>query len=166
MLFLCKPWQCSHVQFTKFDILLKLFVNFEISSNNASFFSHVRQFIIVFQFFICAEIFQDFTYGFTLKSRARQNFGKGLQRCNSPTDWDRKLPQPSRDSASLLVEVEKTFFRFWFGVLWGVRNKWGCFCFLSYFTRPWTLTNQPIFSLKAFLETRLLSESLEPLIGF
>ena len=66
--------------------------------------------------------------GLLFKSRARQNFGKGLQRYNSPTDWDRKLLRPSTDSASLLVEVEKKFFCFWFGVFWGDVTSGGAFC--------------------------------------
>ena len=43
---------------------------------------------------------------------------QGLQRHNSPVDWARKLFKPSTDSASLLVEIEKTFFRFGFVALW------------------------------------------------
>jgi len=38
------------------------------------------------------------------------HFGEGLQRYNSPAAKARKLFKPSRDSASLLVEIEKNVF--------------------------------------------------------
>jgi len=51
---------------------------------------------------------------------------QSLQHYNSPADWARKLFKRSMDSASLLVEIEKNFFRFGFVVLWGGHHKWGC----------------------------------------
>ena len=53
-----------------------------------------------------------------------------------------ELFKPSTDSASLLVDIEKKNFCFWFGVCWGERHKWGRFCiFLATFTWPWAPPN-------------------------
>ena len=46
----------------------------------------------------------------------------------SPVARARELFKPSTDSASLLVDIEKKFFRFEFEVFWGKRHKYGCFC--------------------------------------
>jgi len=35
-----------------------------------------------------------------------------------------ELFKPFTDSASLLVDIEKNFVCFWFGVCWGERHKW------------------------------------------
>jgi len=100
-----------------------------------------------------------------MKSRARQNFGAGLQRYNSPADWARKLFKPFADSVRLLVEIEKNFFVLGLGFSGRyVTNVF--FCFLACLRGAGRQYNGPIFSLKFFFETRLSSESSEPLIGF
>jgi len=74
--------------------------------------------------------------------------------------------KPATDSASLLVPTQIFFFTFGYGVLLEGRHKWKCFSvFMAYFG-PGRQSNGPILGLKFFLETRLSSESLEPLIDF
>jgi len=103
-----------------------------------------------------------------LKSRARQNFGASLQRCNSTPDWASVLSKSSSDSASLLLEIEKkTIFVFGLRFAGGTAASGGVFAF---FGPPLPGPGpQPIglfFWLKIFLETRPKSASLEPLNDF
>ena len=51
---------------------------------------------------------------------------------NPITRQARELSKPSTDSASLLIEIEKNVFRFRFGVRWGGRYKWVCYCFFCH----------------------------------
>jgi len=99
----------------------------------------------------------------TFKSRARQNFGASLQRCNSPHDGAGELSKPSSDSASLLLEIKKkNWFRFRFGVRWGDRCKLGCFAFFwPPLPGPGPQPIGPLFWLNIFGETRPKSASLE-----
>ena len=72
--------------------------------------------------------------GFTLQpfmSRARQNFGAGLERYNSPVDWARKLFKPSTDSANLLVEIEKKIYVLGLGFFGGDVTGGGVFTFFG-----------------------------------
>jgi len=63
----------------------------------------------------------------------------------------RELFKPSTDSPSLLVDIEKNFFCFWFGVRWGERHKWACFCiFLATFAWPWALIHGYILLVQVF----------------
>jgi len=71
-------------------------------------------------------------YRFLFKSRVRHFFCKALQSYNSPAARARELFKPSTDLASLLVEIEKTFFRFGFGVFWGNATSWGVLAFFGH----------------------------------
>jgi len=91
------------------------------------------------------------------------HFCPNLRRHNSPSDSARELFRTSTGSASLLVKIKKKIFVL--GSLWGLSQ--GVFSsFWPILPDPGRQTNDPIFWLKIFLETRLSSESLEPLIGF
>jgi len=92
------------------------------------------------------------------------SFQLPYQRHSSFGDCARELFKPSKDSASLLVCNEKTFFWFWVFCEW--RHKWGSLAVLAHVTWP---RAQPLYqsiSLKSLLDTRLESESFEPLIDF
>jgi len=93
---------------------------------------------------------------------------QGLQRYNSPAGWARKLFKPSTDSASHLLEIEKkNFFVLRLGFSGGDVTSGGVISvFWAYFTRPWMPIQWANFFAQVFVETRLSSESLEPLIGF
>jgi len=51
---------------------------------------------------------------------------QGLQGYKSLADWAKKLFKPSKDSASLLVEIEKKFFVLGLWFSGGGRDKLGC----------------------------------------
>ena len=69
----------------------------------------------------------------TFKSRARQNFGASLQRCNSPHDGAGELSKPSSDSASLLLEIKKKpDFVFGLGFAGGTAASWGVLPFFGH----------------------------------
>ena len=71
------------------------------------------------------------------QSRVRHFSCRALQSYNSPGDWARELFKPSTDSASLVVKIEKKFFRLGFELFWGERHKQGCFCvILAIFAWP------------------------------
>ena len=102
-------------------------------------------------------------------SRNAKILAQGLQHYNSPADWTTKLFEPSTDSASLLVEIEKKFFLFWVcGSLGGGRHKWEWhfhFFGLVYADLDANPMSQ-FFRSSFFFKTGLSSESLQPLIGF
>jgi len=63
-----------------------------------------------------------------------------------PAARARELFNPSTDSASLLVDIEKKVFRFEFEVFWGERHKQGCFCVIfAIFAWAWVLSQWAIF---------------------
>jgi len=86
---------------------------------------------------------------------------------HSSTDWARELFKGSNGSASLLVSTRKKVF------VWGLRNycewrhKWSSFgAILAHVAWPRAQLVDQSISLKFSLETRLESESFEPLINF
>ena len=91
-------------------------------------------------------------------------FFRILQRHNSPAGWAGELFKLSTDSTSLLAEIEKNFFLFWFSG--GDVKMMACF---AIFGRVYLdLGANPLshFLAQVLLETRLWSASLEPSIGF
>ena len=102
--------------------------------------------------------------------RASQYIGSPFFGNKSPAARTRDLFKPSTDSTILLLDIltsKKNVFRFWFGVYWGERHKWECFCiFLATLTWPWAPTHWPILLAQVFSETRQKSASLEPSNGF
>jgi len=89
-----------------------------------------------------------------------------LQLHNSLVDWASELFKPFTDSESLLVDFEKNIFILGLGFSVGDVIMGACLChFMTEVTWPWVSIQQAIFWLKLFLESRLSSESLEPLIG-
>ena len=66
------------------------------------------------------------------QSRARQNFGASLQRCNPPPNWARELSKASSDSASLLLEIEKKIFVFGLGFDGGTAASGGVLAFFGH----------------------------------
>ena len=79
----------------------------------------------------------------------------------------REVFKSSTDSARRLVSTKKKHFQFCVWGFLGGRHEWGYFCvFVVNFTRPWAPIQRANFWLKVCLETRLSSESLEPLVGF
>jgi len=61
------------------------------------------------------------------KSRVRHFSCRTLQSHNSLGDWARELIKPSTVSASLVVEIDKTNFRFWWGFSEGDVTRRTCF---------------------------------------
>jgi len=100
------------------------------------------------------------------KSRDRQNFGGDLQCYNSPAARARKLFKPSMDSAILLYEIEKKIFCFGLEVLRGHVTSGAVFAFFGLFFAALDANPVSQFFRSVFFETRLSSETLEPLIGF
>jgi len=99
--------------------------------------------------------------GIVNDDRASQYIGSPFFGHKLPAARARELFKPSTDSASLLVDIEKIFFHFWFGICWGERHKWGCFCsFLATFTWPWAPTHWHNLLAQVFSETRQKSASL------
>jgi len=92
------------------------------------------------------------------------NFSATLQLHSSPVDSARELFKPSKDVASLRVFNEKIL---GFRVCCEWRHKWCRFlAILAQVTWPWAQPQEGSILLKFLLETRLGSESFEPLISF
>ena len=99
--------------------------------------------------------------------RKNSNFRLPYQRPTSSADCARELFKGSKESASLVDYNRKNIF--WLGVRlfcdW--RHKWSSFrVILSHVARPGAQPLGQSVSLKFSLETRLESESFEPLIDF
>ena len=107
--------------------------------------------------------------GFTLQpfmSWARQNFGAGLQRYNSPVDWARKLFKPSTDSANLLVEIEKKFYVLGLGFFGGDVTGGGVFTFFGLIYEALDANPMSEFFRSSFFRKWTIIRFLEPLIDF
>jgi len=105
-----------------------------------------------------------------LKSRPFKSFVRHfsctiLQFYNSSSNSARELFQPSTDSASLVVKIEKNNFRFWWGGFCKWRHKEDMFWkFRPSLAGPGPQPIDPLFWLKALLQTRWKSASIESLI--
>jgi len=88
-------------------------------------------------------------------------------RHRSYVDCARELFKGSNESASLLVCTRKNFFGWGLQIFCEWRHKWSGFeVILAHVTWPRAQPPDQSLSLKFSLETRLESESLEPLINF
>jgi len=89
-----------------------------------------------------------------------------LQLHNLPADWARELFKHPTDSARIVVQILKKFV---LGLEFSGGDVIMLAClhdFMAEVTWHWWQPNWPTFWLKVFMESRLSSESLEPLIGF
>ena len=96
-------------------------------------------------------------------SRKGHVFCEALQRYNSTVDWARELFKLLRFQQVFLVETEKCFFVLGF---MGVTSQVGVVCFFGHLYPALRANPMSHFFGSSFLETRLWSASLEPLIDF
>ena len=85
--------------------------------------------------------------------RVGQYIGSHFSGHKSPAARARELFKPSKDSASLLLNIEKNVFRFRFGDFLEVTSQWGHVLeILATFGQPWTPTHWPILLSQNFVE--------------
>jgi len=103
-------------------------------------------------------------FDFSLKNRS---FRLPYQRPSSSTDCARELFKGSNGSASLVDCTRKKFFGWGVQIVCDWRHKWSSFrVILGHVAWPRAQPLSQSVSLKFSLETRLESESFEPLINF
>jgi len=103
-------------------------------------------------------------FDFGLKN---SSFRLSYQRHSSSADRARELFKGSNGSASLLVWTGKTFFGWGVRIFREWRHRWSSFgVILAHVAWPSAQLLGQSVSLKFSLETRLESESFEPLIAF
>jgi len=121
-----------------------------------------------FQNLICLTLWEPaydiFVLGFRPKN---SSFRLPYQRPSSSADCARELLNGSKESASLVDYTRKNFFWLGMRIFCEWRHKWSSFrVILAHVARPGAQPLGQSVSLKFSLESRLESESFEPVIDF
>ena len=116
---------------------------------------------------LALKTWQNFVYSYLDFGLKNSSFRLPYQRPSSSADCAKELFKSSNGSASLVDCTLKKFFGWGMRIFCDWRHQWSSFgVILAQVAWPWAQLLGQSVSLKFSLETRLESESFEPLIDF